>query len=363
MVSRQHRPAASRLTSWLSPLILVTLGCLLACAGSLGSSEARRHYDLAVALHSRGEYFDAIDEYKLAIRESPKMVKAHFGLGVACIHEKTYPRAIQALNEAIALEPHYPEAYYNLGLARYHLEEYEEAERSLRVALEQAPGFADARRALAEIYEARGETELAIEAYESLPRVSDDLEATLALGRLYRLLGDPATAADHYESAAHLDSTRFDAWYELGLIREEQGRYEAAIEAYERTMAARPDDLDLLTRRARVYYLDDQPAVAVELYLELVARAPDQGEAYYNLGVAYDALGKPAEAILAYREVVRLEPGYADAHLNMGIDLLAEKRYDEALTACEEFLKLSDDEAKRTRVLEIVEELRAALGS
>jgi tetratricopeptide (TPR) repeat protein len=64
---------------------------------------------------------------------------------------------------------------------------------------------------------------------------------------------------------------------------------------------------------------------AVAAFTRAVAAAPKDYSAHFNLGLAYTFLHKDAEAIAEYRKTLELKPGLYEADLNLGILLLRQK--------------------------------------
>lgn len=132
----------------------------------------------------------------------------------------------------------------------------------------------------------------------------------------------------------------------LGLVLDNQGRFEEAAAHYRKALDLNPGlwkahnnlgaDLDALGR----------PEQAVPHFSEALKLNPDYAEARNNLGRALDKLGKHEEAAAQYREALRLSPGFYKAHHNLGISLAARGKLDEAAAHCAEAIKLSPDFAE-----------------
>jgi tetratricopeptide (TPR) repeat protein len=61
-------------------------------------------------------------------------------------------------------------------------------------------------------------------------------------------------------------------------------------------------------KRGKVDYYATRYAAAVVAYKKAIALKPDYAEAYYNLAAAYSALGKYAKAISACQKVIAIDP-------------------------------------------------------
>lgn len=77
-------------------------------------------------------------------------------------------------------------------------------------------------------------------------------QAQHALGLAYYELGDLYNAAVHLNIASRLLRDRVEPCHNLGIVLEEGGKYELAMEAYERARKHRSDHLPTLENLARV---------------------------------------------------------------------------------------------------------------
>jgi tetratricopeptide (TPR) repeat protein len=66
-------------------------------------------------------------------------------------------------------------------------------------------------------------------------------------------------------------------------------------------------------------------AAAVDLFNKAIAADPKDYGAHFNLALAYSLMGKDAESIPQYKTVLELKPGLYEAELNLGISLLRSK--------------------------------------
>jgi tetratricopeptide (TPR) repeat protein len=110
-------------------------------------------------------------------------------------------------------------------------------------------------------------------------------------------------------------------WYERGLALEATDQPDAAMSAYRRALAGRPDLADACNNLGRLHHDRDQLAEAEALYRRAIGAAEDVGLYWFNLGVVLEDTGRGAEAIRAYERALALEPTLADAHFNLARQL------------------------------------------
>jgi tetratricopeptide (TPR) repeat protein len=122
------------------------------------------------------------------------------------------------------------------------------------------------------------------------------------------------------------------AWYDRGCELEASDP-EAAIAAYRRALAGRPDLADAHNNLGRLLH-DRGDLAAAEAHYRLALCAGRYIALYwFNLGVVLEDLGRGAEAIDAYERALAIDPQLADAHYNLArqIEQVARQADDEVM--------------------------------
>jgi tetratricopeptide repeat protein len=101
-------------------------------------------------------------------------------------------------------------------------------------------------------------------------------DATLRndFGNLLALRHFPKEAAEQYEMAAKLDKTNFIADYNLGILRETEGKTSDAISAYKKSIARKPGFPQSRFRLGRLYEQNGNLDAAVEQYAKALRIDP-----------------------------------------------------------------------------------------
>ena len=133
--------------------------------------------------------------------------------------------------------------------------------------------------------------------------------------------------------------------YHLGCVRESQGRYEDALEAYERALQLDPTHRGTLFRLAYLYDLRGEEALAIDYYKQCVQSPPVHEGALINLGVLYEDAGLYDDAIDCFARLLKGNPNHARARL-----FLRDAQASKAMFYDEESERRRD---KRNQVLEI----------
>jgi tetratricopeptide (TPR) repeat protein len=105
-------------------------------------------------------------------------------------------------------------------------------------------------------------------------------------------------------------------WFERAVELEET-QPEAALEAYERAVAADPADISAWTNWGRLLHEQGRLEDAERIYRRAIAESEPDALLYFNLGVALEDLDRIEEAIGAYQRAIELDPTFADGHFNL----------------------------------------------
>jgi len=193
-----------------------------------------------------------------------------------------------------------------------------DASTTLEEARKALPASATLDRAFGEVSELQGEYDAAIADYQSA------------------LVKDPTDVATHFRLAVALRRTRkFDAAgaemdrvaavdkdypglsLERGVLFEESGDVEKAIEQFKSALAKAPDDPDLQLRVGSAYVAIDRPDDALPMLRKVLQKRPTSAEAHHYIGRALmlKSRGDQVEALRYLKRAVDLDPNRAEFHV------------------------------------------------
>jgi tetratricopeptide (TPR) repeat protein len=134
-------------------------------------------------------------------------------------------------------------------------------------------------------------------ASNSQTRANDLLNAGLHA----QVSGDAKAAISDYNQVIALDSTNKYAYYNLGLIAQQQNRSSDAEKYYRTALIIDPNYQPAIFNLA-VLQASVNPWESVDLYMHLIELSPSDADAYNNLGFALKSLDQTAEgnADIAY---------------------------------------------------------------
>ena len=112
---------------------------------------------------------------------------------------------------------------------------------------------------------------------------------------------------------------------------QQAGRFEQAEESYRTALGLESNNPGILHNLGALVARRGGAAAALELFDRLLAAEPYYASAHFNRGNALWALSRPDDAIQAFRAVTALEPDHHDAHLALGFLWLAAGDRDRSL--------------------------------
>src|SRR5581483_1657510 len=164
-----------------------------------------------------------------------------------------------------------------------------------------------------------------------------------------------AVACEDYEAAERAYRQILSAYplevevyHALGVLLEEDARYNDAIQMYQRGLAIEPDMPQLHNQLSSVYLELGQKNEAVERAQRYLALSGEPN-AYDTLALAYYGAGDYAKARETYLEAIRRKPDFGLALVHLGNLYVQLGRYREALEQYREYIRLAPSYVERCR--------------
>ena len=262
------------------------------------------HYNLAIALISKGDQTEAARELQTATQQKPDSVSSHFALGSVLEDQKKLEEAEEQFRLTLQLDPHFAPGALKLSQILISQGKPQAAVACLQESIKQGAPADQAeslQAALGIAYAEAGDTEKGLATLKDLIAAQPDSgDAHFHLGLLYARKGQPAdeeAAVAEFRDALRLDNT-------LDVARIALGRVLISLQKY---------------------------SDAVPVLLGYAHNQPKDAQGFYALGMAYQGLRQPGAAIDAFQRAVALDPKDVAIRFNLGTMLASTGRTDAAI--------------------------------
>jgi tetratricopeptide (TPR) repeat protein len=315
-----------------------------------GASEARDAFAQAVKLDPRnvealngegrlllneGRYTEALSRFDTALQfdaGSPETIAndAEAKLGLERLAD-----AKQQLVDARARFPKSLAIVLLLGKVEQHLGNLDAAEADLRAAI----AFTDPSRrdavlpyvALSALLSERGRlgdaTTVLDDAKKKLPP-SSALER--AFGEVSELQGDYDTAIAHYKAALAKDPKDVAIHFRLAVVLRRIRKFDDAGPELDQVAAVDKDYPGLSLERGLLFEESGDVEKAIDQFKSALAKAPDDPDLQLRVGSAYVAIGRPDDALPMLRKALEKRPTSAEAHHYIGRALMLQGALQQA---------------------------------
>ena len=130
------------------------------------------------------------------------------------------------------------------------------------------------------------------------------------------------------------DSDKAKMHYEIGREREEEKRWDEAIEEYNKATELNPNYIDAHYRIGRVYHKKGDKYLAIENYNTVTGLDKKHAKAYFYRG---EARGLSNKAIEDFKDFIKLKPNCTGVYLTIGKIHVELKQWKEALPFLKSF--------------------------
>lgn len=227
------------------------------------NSQAEKYKNIGNDFFKKGDFQQAIENYTLAIEIDSNNAAYWNNRAAAYLKDGNHEKALRDATKAIQVDPGWDKSYWRKGTVLMATSDYSAAVESFRKALDISPSTATYKRD-----------------YE-------DARKKLPPGELAKLEGN---------------------------INFKNGRFQAALESYEKALQYAGDNDDLfvsVSNNMAACYLQ-QEAYNLEKVVEctsaVLERRPDDAKALLRRGQAYEAQEKFKKSLADYETVLRAYP-------------------------------------------------------
>ncbi len=205
----------------------------------------RPYFNLGAAMGSRGQFDEAITQYRKALEINPNFAEAYNNLGAALASRGQFDEAIASCRKALAIEPNNADFYSNLGMALAGAGRMDDAVAEYRMAVELNPGEAKSHYNLGNALVNCQRIDEAIAQYEMALQIEPNFVAAHNnFGTLLARIGRFDEAIAQYEKSLQIKPDSAKTHNNLGLALMECGRFDEATSHFQRALELKPDYTD-----------------------------------------------------------------------------------------------------------------------
>ena len=229
--------------------------------------------DLALESFKKGEYQEALDEFKAALAEDTANPHILNNIGLCYLYLEDNVNAEKSFLEALSIDDKIVQLYINLADLYYRQHEMLKAIEILQNGVYKLPDNPAIRHYLARVY-------------------IDDSRYDIAI--------------DQLDAVLEISPKNYDAYWDLGRVYFELGVWDMAIANYERVLEYVDNNPLIFYNVALAYEANDEIDKAISNHLKAVSINPEFAHSYKNLGVLFLARGEKEDAKEYFEEYLKL---------------------------------------------------------
>ncbi|MBI3372303.1 MAG: tetratricopeptide repeat protein [Betaproteobacteria bacterium] len=171
-------------------------------------------------------------------------------------------------------------------------------------------------------------------------------DALNLLGVIANQSGKGELAVELIEQAIRQQPMNPNFLSNLGVAQYGLRRLQEALACYDKALAIKHDHVGALSNRGNTLQQLQRYDEAIASYREALSLKPDHAVAQNNLGNALRNQGRLAEAIASYRKALSFKPEFTEAYRNLGAALKDQGRLEEAIASYRQALSFKPDDAE-----------------
>ncbi len=287
-------------------LISFILLFIIFCSNIFSQGNIEERIEEGYEKNKENKYFEALKIFNSVIYQNPDIARAYTGRAIARNQLGRIDEAQKDVYKALSLNNKYPEAYYVRGLIFLNEKEYEKALSDFETALSYNPMLTSAKIAIIKTHYKMGDTKKAFriaEKYSKNDATNGDYYFYMGL-----ILNDQEKyekALDYFNKAMEMDIdvNPFKIYLYRGDTKLNLNMFMKAKSDFDKAISLNDKNPSVFHGRGVVHYRMDEYEAALEDFnhsLKIIRNNPDKweinSETYYNRGMTYFRMDKKTEA-------------------------------------------------------------------
>jgi len=313
------------------------------------AKKARQAAEKGRTAFGKRDYRIAIENYTQAVQFDPDNPDNHFWKGAAHYQLNEHSSAIPELELALTKGYKDQVTLYGIRWRSYFAEKnYDAALADVKKASELAPNNIEFLQATGDISLAKGDYPGSIEAYRKvIAKEPSRSNLYIEIARASAKMGDVQGQVAAAEEAVKRPSPALgEAYLLLAQGYQKQRKFDEAIAAYQKVVAARPDEYDAYRNLAELLRNQNRFTEAIETLRRALRLFPNDGRIYTNLGSLYSLADRHEEATQAAQAGVRFLPNEYLAYTNLCRAYNDVKKAEMAIRECNNALRLNPNDGE-----------------
>ncbi|OGH96543.1 MAG: hypothetical protein A2104_07140 [Candidatus Melainabacteria bacterium GWF2_32_7] len=316
------------------------------------------HMNLGVVLQKKGDFQNALNEYKIAESIDPKNLTLSLNLGTLFQAMNDLPMALRAYDSILQINPTDPLAHYYRATALKQIGNIKGAIDEFQIVLKIDPNNIPAKKSLFEAVKEIQNPDESLQIMSELAKAYEN-DAIAQYNFAYQLHSQKKIdeALAFYQKTIVINPKLIDAYLNIASIYKEKQQYSEAILTLQNALVVNPDDSKVKSLLAQIQESAtiskyDQAVKkhnqgdyegAIQDYLRIAEENGDSADVYVSLGAAYQAANKINEAAVAYNKALELDKENSAALYYLGTIYYSQKNYEKAYIVYEKALTQDPD--------------------
>ena len=297
--------------------------------------------DQAEALYQSNQFQQAEKICRQILIKDPKNAFAIHLLGLIAFKLGRLQHAIDIIQRAISLVPNQPVFYQNLGNILQDSGDLNESIAAYQKAITINPNLAEVHNDLGNTLRLQGRLGQAIISFQNSVAVQPNCFAFYNLGLVMQEQEKVDEAVAYYKKATAINPNFVQVYNNLGNMFQKLDRLGEALKYYKTATQIDPDYLQVQSNLAAIYIRIGRLDEAIDCYQHILRVDPSSFEAENNLGAVYSSLHQIERARDHYKRALQINPKYADAKNNFGLILQKQDKFDQAIDCYESALQIN----------------------